>query len=116
MTPPHSDVGQPGRGEAGGGCTGDSDIWVRSSCGRDQHFSNDTHVSVPWRPCYTVASDSVGLRDTRALLPSSEGVGSTGDGQTEVPGEACPHQMRGQLSENGVPRARQVIYHISVMF
>lgn len=26
----------------GGGCTGDSDPWVRSSCGIDQHFSNDT--------------------------------------------------------------------------
>lgn len=41
MTPP-TDVGQPGRREAGGGCTSDSDIWVRDSCGRDQHFSNNT--------------------------------------------------------------------------
>lgn len=44
---PHSDVVQAGDRESGGGCTGDSDCWVRDPSGIDQRFSNDTVRASP---------------------------------------------------------------------
>lgn len=47
-------------------------------------------VSVPWESHYTEASDSVGLDKARP----GKAVGSTSKGQTEMPIEAFPHQVR----------------------